>query len=125
LSAKDQVIRPIVGPNRAFICDEYVRPCNKILAEDPRLAPYAPGDTTQNTETHDLEGDQPARQTAREGLRVMRAIRLFFRGVCILCGVLGFGILILAASRGGALAWLGVACLLVGLVVASFVMRRC
>jgi hypothetical protein len=54
----------------------------------------------------------------------MRLSRLFFRGVCILCGVLGFGILILAATRGGWLVWLGVACLLVGLVAALLTPRR-
>jgi hypothetical protein len=54
----------------------------------------------------------------------MRLGRLFFRGVCILCGVLGFGIFILAAIRGGWRVWLGVACLLVGLVAASFVTRK-
>jgi hypothetical protein len=54
----------------------------------------------------------------------MRLSRLFFRGVCILCGVVGFGILILAATRSGWLVWLGVACLLAGLVAASFVRRR-
>ena len=54
----------------------------------------------------------------------MRLSRLFFRGVCILCGVLGFGIFILAATRGSWLVWLGVACLLVGLVAASFVTRK-
>jgi LPXTG-motif cell wall-anchored protein len=54
----------------------------------------------------------------------MRLSRLFLRGVCIVCGVVGFGILILAATRNGWLVWLGVACLLVGLVAASFVKRR-
>jgi hypothetical protein len=54
----------------------------------------------------------------------MRASRLFFRGVCLVCGVLGFGIFILAATRSGWLVWLGVACLLVGLVAASFVARK-
>ena len=54
----------------------------------------------------------------------MRFSRLFFRGVCILCGILGFGIFILAATRGSWLVWLGVACLIVGLVAASFVTRR-
>ncbi len=54
----------------------------------------------------------------------MRASRLFFRGVCILCGVLGFGIFILAATRGSWLVWLGVACLLVGVVAASFITRK-
>ena len=42
----------------------------------------------------------------------------------MLCGVRGFGIFILAVTRGGALVWLGVACLLVGLVTASLVTRR-
>ena len=54
----------------------------------------------------------------------MRLSRLFFRAVSLLCGVLGFGIFILAATRGGWLAWLGVACLLVGLVAASLMTRR-
>jgi hypothetical protein len=54
----------------------------------------------------------------------MRLSRLFLRGVCVVCGVLGFGIFILAATRGGWLVWLGVACLLVGLLAASFVKRR-
>jgi hypothetical protein len=54
----------------------------------------------------------------------MRLSRLFFRGVCILCGVLGFGAFILAATRGGWLAWLGAACLLVGVVAASLASRK-
>jgi hypothetical protein len=54
----------------------------------------------------------------------MRLSRLFFRGVCVVCGVLGFGAFILAATRGSWLAWLGAACLLVGLVAASIVTRR-
>jgi hypothetical protein len=54
----------------------------------------------------------------------MRFGRLFFRGVCILCGILGFRILILAATRGGWVVWLGVACLLTGLVAASCVTRK-
>jgi hypothetical protein len=57
-------------------------------------------------------------------VKAMRLSRLFFRGVCILCGVLGFGIFILAATHGGWLVWLGVACLLIGLVAASFVTRK-
>jgi hypothetical protein len=54
----------------------------------------------------------------------MRLGRLFFRSVSILCGILGFGLLILAISRGGWLLWLGVACLLIGLVATSLVTRR-
>jgi hypothetical protein len=54
----------------------------------------------------------------------MRASRLFFRAVSLLCGILGFGIFILAATRSGWLVWLGVACLVVGLVAASFVTRK-
>jgi hypothetical protein len=54
----------------------------------------------------------------------MRLSRLFFRGVSVVCGVLGFGIIILAATHDSWLVWLGVACLLVGLVAASFVTRR-
>ena len=54
----------------------------------------------------------------------MRLSHLFLRGVCVVCGVLGFGIFILAATRESWLVWLGVACLLVGLVAASFVRRR-
>jgi hypothetical protein len=54
----------------------------------------------------------------------MRLSRLFLRGVCILCGVLGFSIFILAATRESWLVWLGVAFLLVGLVAASLVRRR-
>jgi hypothetical protein len=50
--------------------------------------------------------------------------RLFFRDMCNLCGVLGFGIFILTATRGGWLVWLGVACLLLGLVAVSFVSRK-
>jgi len=54
----------------------------------------------------------------------MRLSRLFLRGVCVVCGVLGFGVFILAATRDSWLVWLGVACLLIGLVAASFVTRR-
>jgi LPXTG-motif cell wall-anchored protein len=54
----------------------------------------------------------------------MRLSRLFLRGVCVVCGILGFGVFILAATRDSWLVWLGVACLLVGLVAASFVRRR-
>jgi hypothetical protein len=53
----------------------------------------------------------------------MRLSRLFLRGVCIVCCILGFGIFSLAASRGGWLVWLGAACLLVEMVTSSFVMR--
>jgi hypothetical protein len=54
----------------------------------------------------------------------MRLSRLFLRGLCILCGVIGFGIFILAATRGGWLVWLGVACLLIGIVAASIMTRK-
>jgi hypothetical protein len=54
----------------------------------------------------------------------MRFGRLFFRGVCTLCGIFGFSILILAATLGGWVVWLGVACLLTGLVAASCVTRK-
>ena len=50
---QDQVIRLIAGPNGVFICDECVRLCNEILAEDSRLAPNALGEAMQYTETHD------------------------------------------------------------------------
>lgn len=50
---QDQVIRLIAGPNGVFICDECVRLCNEILAEDSRLAPNVQGEATQYTETHD------------------------------------------------------------------------
>jgi hypothetical protein len=54
----------------------------------------------------------------------MRLSRLFLRGLCILCGVLGFGIFILAATRSSWLVWLGVACLLIGIVSASIMTRK-
>jgi ATP-dependent Clp protease ATP-binding subunit ClpX len=49
---KDQVSRLIAGPNGVYICDECVRLCNEILAEDPRQAPKAQGEPTWRTESH-------------------------------------------------------------------------
>ncbi|HEX2346827.1 MAG TPA: hypothetical protein VHI51_00195 [Ktedonobacterales bacterium] len=54
----------------------------------------------------------------------MRLSRLFLRGVCVVCGILGFGVFILAATRDSWFVWLGVAFLLAGLVAASLVTRR-
>jgi ATP-dependent protease Clp ATPase subunit len=36
---QDQVHRLIAGPNDVYICDECVRLCNEILAEEPPGAP--------------------------------------------------------------------------------------
>jgi hypothetical protein len=50
--------------------------------------------------------------------------RLFYRGLCVLCGLLGFFIFIRALILGGWLVYLGIACLLVGLVTSSFITRK-
>ena len=49
----DQVRRLIAGPNGVFICDECVRLCNEILAEEPQVAPNPESDATWRSETHD------------------------------------------------------------------------
>jgi hypothetical protein len=49
---------------------------------------------------------------------------LFYRALCVLCGVLGFAIFLESAIIGGGRVWLGIACLLVGLAAASFVTRK-
>jgi hypothetical protein len=54
----------------------------------------------------------------------MPSSRLFFRAVCVLRGLVGTGIFILAAMHGGWYAFLGIAGLLIGLVTASLVVRR-
>jgi hypothetical protein len=47
-----------------------------------------------------------------------------YRGLCILCGLLGFGIYVQALRLGGWLIYVGITALLTGLVTASFVVRR-
>jgi len=50
---QDQVHRLIAGPNGVFICDECVRLCNEVLAEDLPTAPNPQEDATWRTETRD------------------------------------------------------------------------
>jgi ATP-dependent Clp protease ATP-binding subunit ClpX len=50
---QDQVHRLIAGPNDVYICDECVRLCNEILAEEPPGAPNPQEDATRPMETHD------------------------------------------------------------------------
>jgi hypothetical protein len=47
-----------------------------------------------------------------------------WRGLCVLCGLLGIGIFIRALILGGWLVYVGIAALLVGFIVASLVTRR-
>jgi len=54
----------------------------------------------------------------------MPSSRLFYRGLGVLCGLLGVGIFILAAMRGGWFVYLSIACLLVGLIVTSLATRK-
>jgi hypothetical protein len=48
----------------------------------------------------------------------------FYRGLCVLCGLLGLGIYVQALCLGSWLIYIGIATLLIGLVTASFVVRR-
>jgi ATP-dependent Clp protease ATP-binding subunit ClpX len=50
---QEQVRRLIAGPNGVHICDECVRLCNEILAEEPEGAPNPQQDATRPMETHD------------------------------------------------------------------------
>jgi hypothetical protein len=50
--------------------------------------------------------------------------RLFYRGLCVLCGLLGIGIFVRSAMLGGWYVYLGIVCLLVGLIVTSLVTRK-
>jgi ATP-dependent Clp protease ATP-binding subunit ClpX len=50
---QDQVHRLIAGPNGVFICDECIRLCNEILAEEEEVEPNPPGAATWRTKTHD------------------------------------------------------------------------
>jgi ATP-dependent Clp protease ATP-binding subunit ClpX len=50
---QDQVYRLIAGPNGVFICDECVRLCNEILAEEPQVASNPQEEATWRTKTHD------------------------------------------------------------------------
>jgi hypothetical protein len=55
---------------------------------------------------------------------MQRGYLLFMRAVCVLCGVLGLVIFVECDIRGGEYVWLGIVCLLVGLVASSFVTRE-
>jgi hypothetical protein len=47
-----------------------------------------------------------------------------WRGLCVVCGLLGVGSFILGLVRGGWDVYVGIAAFLVGLIVASLVTRR-
>ena len=50
---QDQVRRLIAGPNGVYICDECIRLCNEILAEEEEVESNPPGAATWRTKTHD------------------------------------------------------------------------
>ena len=52
---QDHALRLLAGPNGVAICNECVRLCNEILAEDPRRSPNAQDDSTYNNEAQDQQ----------------------------------------------------------------------